>query len=118
MLDPFWIVCTVPPAVGISIFACVLLRRPPKIEEKLFPHESPFTAIYLPKKHKNLLTQSRLWFQVSFRVTRDKLYWLTPDQIIKHCQRHQQNVPEVVSNAEHRWTGNLNVGDDLLKISI
>ena len=117
MLSIFWVVTSVSSsAVIITAWIAIKSFTKESVNQDFrnIQNESPFTGIYIPQKDTHLLNQNRSWFQVTFKSTGSDTIWMTPDEIINHCQRHQQPVPSIIANAEH----NFNIGDSLLKVII
>ena len=81
-----------------------------------FPHESPITHIYHPKKSIHKYDGQKNLFQVTFNATKDATYWLSADEIIKHCKTHYQKVPFIVGCGKVRSAPPIDYGDELLVI--
>lgn len=103
----------------VCIIRCVSLYRSnykTSSTPETLPLESPLTHVYFPKKRHNVFNQTKHVFQVSFKVTGSQKFWMNPDEVIRQCKRHGQKIPSIVAESEHKWTGHIDVGDDLLEI--
>lgn len=120
-IDYRWIVVPCFSAIIVSVYVWFRLRgRKLQKDDDPFPDgycppkEVPITGIRVPYGRRD--AHSVGVYQVSFKTTgKDRFFWLAAPEIVKRCQRHQQQIPFIIGCDKDVSTEiRLDLGDSLL----